>query len=209
MADEVQVDDATICRWLANTFARELGGTTIETYHSGGARPLLAYLGCDQRLSGQVARLERAIEAWADLDDPRLTLASDFAGLFLGEGHAGAPPYASLYSGAHPRLFQEPHDRMLANLGAIDVRLHDSLKEPADHLSVMLEYLARRIEMERSHPPDGWTKATHDQFIQDELLSWLPSFADRAHSIRTASDFYKAVIALTAAYMRVLVARAE
>ena len=84
MSDEVQVDDPTICRWLANTLAHELAGTAIATYRSGGARPLFAYLGHDQRLSDQVSRLERAIEAWAGLDDPRLELASDFTTLFLG-----------------------------------------------------------------------------------------------------------------------------
>ena len=209
MSDEVQVDDPTICRWLANTLAHELDGTAIDTYSSGGARPLLAYLGHDRRLPDQVPRLEWAIEAWADLDDPRLELASDFATLFLGDGLAGAPPYASLYVGAHPRLFQEPHERMLANLRAVDMRLDDSLKEPADHLSIMLAYLARRIDKEASRPADPSVKSTYQQFIQVELLTWLPSFAERAAGVRTTNDFYTAVIALTVAFVGVLAARAD
>ena len=209
MTEPVNVDEAAVCRWLSRFYARELDETTIAVYRSGGAAPIFAYLTKHQRLVSHVKRIERDIEAWSELSEPRLELACDFAGLFLGDGRTGALPYASFYCGAEGRLFQAPHERMATRLRAINLRVREDLREPADHLAVMLEYLASRLEMGKVRPRVSTSEENCGHFVRTELLTWLPAFLKRANETATATDLYKAVISLTVDYLEGLVKRAD
>ena len=195
------VDEAVICRWLAGLFATELDEETIGAYRDGAAAPFLAYLASDCGLGDQAGRLRTAIDGWAGIEDLRLELAGDFGALFHGDARHAAVPYASAYCGRTRDLFQEPHERMQARLGGVGLAVREDRREPADHLSIMLEYLALRLAAEREGSAPQAPDEGSAGFVREELLNWLPAFAQMASRIRTASDTYPAVIALTLAFL--------
>jgi TorA maturation chaperone TorD len=71
----------------------------------------------------------------------------------------------------------------------------------------MLEYLASCLEMGKVRPQISTSEKNCGHFIQTELLTWLPAFMKRANETATATDLYKAVIALTVDYLEGLVNR--
>ena len=195
-ADLVAIDDSAVCRWLSWSFARELDEDTLRVYASGGATPIFTYLARERGLVKSLERLERAIAAWSDLTDPKLDLAADFAALFLGPGEAGAPPYASCYT-SPGHLFGEPHDRMMKRLEVTELVASILPDEPADHLALMLDYLAHCFAAHKLNPAASLPFEEPTEFIRNELLTWLPAFQERAERVKVASDTYKALIALT------------
>ena len=195
-ADLVAVDDAAVCRWLSWSLARELDADALQVYDSGGADPLFTYLARHRGLAAPLGRLEQAITAWSDLADPKLELAADFATLFLGSGDAGAPPYASCYT-PPGQLFGAPHDRMLRRLKVAELAAPMLPGEPADHLALMLDYLAHCFAAHKLTPAASLPFEEPTEFIQSELLTWLPAFQERAERVQVASDTHMALIALT------------
>lgn len=199
-ADPVSIDDSAVCRWLSWSFARELDLDALQVYDSGGAAPLFVYLARHQNLVASLNRLERTINTWSDFDDPRLELAADYATLFLSSGDAGAPLYASCYmSPGH--LFGPPHDRMTRRLEVVELATSILPGEPADHLALMLDYLAHCFAAHNSAPPTPLPFEEPGEFIRSELLTWLPAFQERAERVQVASDTHKALIALTVAVL--------
>lgn len=201
------VDDAVVCRWLARLYLSELDDEAIEAYASGMAAPILDHLAKDTKLVGHVESVRSAIAQWPEIEDIRLELAADFAALFLGDARAGAPVYASCYCGSEGELFQEPHDRMEARLRAIRLGIREDVREPADHLSIMLQYLAVRLEGEADVQVAEVPGEPCGRFIRNELLNWLPQFAQAAEPVRTTSEIYKGIIGLTVEYLRGLSSR--
>jgi TorA-specific chaperone len=194
--DLVEIDDAAVCRWLSWSFARELDVDTLQVYNSGGATPIFTYLARHEGLAIPLERLKRAITTWSFLVDPELELAADFATLFLVSGDAGAPPYASCYT-APGNLFGTPHDRMIKKLEATGLVASILPDEPADHLAIMLDYLAHCFAANKLTPAASHPFEEATEFIRNELLTWLPTFQERAERVRVASDMHKALIALT------------
>ncbi|WNK20726.1 molecular chaperone TorD [Halomonas piscis] len=201
-------DDAVLCRWLATLLSAELDEDTLASYRRGDAGPLFDLLR-ERGLSEASSRVEKALKGLVLLPEPRLELAADFAELFLVDGRSAAPPYASLYTEPAARLHGEAAARMEARLAAAGFAVKDGVGEPADHLAVMLDYLASALE---SASPAADSKIgsmagskeggeTPGAFIRAELSPWLPALARRCERVSTASDFYPAVVALASAYV--------
>ena len=195
-ADPVAIDDSTVCRWLSWNFARELDDDILRVYASDGAAPIFRYLACHAPLNEPLERLQRAIADWTTLSDHKLELAADYAALFLGPGEAGAPLYASCYT-PPGHLFGAAHERMLKRLQASDLAISTLSGEPADHLALMLDYLAHRLADEDQPAATVTRFETAGEFMQNELLSWLPAFRQRAQQVEVVSDTHRALIALT------------
>ena len=189
---------ALLCQWFSTLLAAELDTDTLNAYMSGEAAPLLADLAVIPELAPHVKKLSQAINTLALLEQPKLELAADFTGLFLSDARHSPAPYASLY--LDDRRFSGPSlARMQARLAAIGMTVSEQLKEPADHLSIMLDYLAEGYRQLAEHPTTD-AEAEVAKFVHEELASWLPEWAARAKKTDTASAFYPALLALIAAY---------
>nr|WP_299240103.1 molecular chaperone TorD [uncultured Halomonas sp.] len=203
---------ALLCRWLSTLFAKELDEATLKAYLEGEAEPLLALLCDHEQLAPLVARFNQALNVLRLFEQPRLELAADFATLFLMDGRTAAPPYASLYQSGQALFHQQPTERMETRLRAAGYDVKKDFGEPADHLAVMLDYLAtghERLgeassEAEREEIQGGLV-----QFIDEELTPWLPTFAQRCQEIDTASDFYPTLGQLVADYCATLSTQAS
>lgn len=159
------------------------------------------------------------MQGWVMLAEPRLELAADFASLFLTDTRAGAPPYASLYTELSGQFSGQALSRMQERLLQIGYAVKNELAEPADHLAVILDYLAARCAMLGALNPgeisadaaaEAETLAAAQVlevagelplFLEQELLSWMPQFTARCQQVSVVSDFYPALAALTEAYL--------
>ncbi|VEI47839.1 chaperone protein TorD [Actinobacillus equuli] len=62
-------------------------------------------------------------------------------------------------------------------------RLHN---EPSDHLCIYLEVLIKLIETEQP-------SQIQQQFIRQQLLSWLPQWAEKTAQIHSSTVFYQII----------------
>ena len=189
---------ALLCQWFATLLANELNEEQLQSYLDGQATPLLEALGEQPELATAVARLRQAIATLPLLAQPRLELAADFAGLFLSDARHSPAPYASLYKeGA--RFNGPPNARMQQYLASMNYEVDKAFSEPADHLAIMLDYLAENYRR-LAHAPTPEAEAVVAEFVQQELSDWVGQLAPRANQVDTASDFYPALLALLAAF---------
>ncbi|MGO2133707.1 MAG: molecular chaperone TorD [Halomonas sp.] len=210
MSDDTFQQRALICRWLSTLLANELDDSTLQAYFDGQAKPILETLGEYESMAALITRFNNALNAVRLLEHPQLELAADFASLFLVDGHASAPPYASLYQsqgeGQTAMFYRPVVERMEVRLKAAGYQVDDQFKEPADHLAIMLDYLAT-----------GWERIanTQESFAQNEMLqgleqfvrselAWLPRFERRAEGIETVCDLYPCIVAMVTQYRSVL-----
>ncbi len=170
---------AEIYWWFSSLFARELTEQEIARYHSPEIRAFLTGLGENPSLKPAIDRLVDALNRLQDREDAQLELAADFCELFLKTAKHGALPYASIYLSESGLLNQEPADEMQALMAKHGVKVDETLKEPADHLAIQLDFLGNLIirsnELEQEkHMEEAFS--TQNAFIQKHLLTWLPKF---------------------------------
>ncbi|MDP5291044.1 molecular chaperone TorD [Oceanimonas sp. CHS3-5] len=192
---------ALLCQWLATLMSKELDDATLQAYQAGDAAPLLDWL-AEDGLSDEADALRSAIAGLALFEHPRLELAADFATLFLSDARHSAAPYASCYLTERGGFMAEPAQRMAQRLANAGVTLPDDFKEPADHLAVMLDYLAGgyRQLAELSGPAQATALAGLTQFLREELCNWLPAFSHRCQRQPTASPFYPGLARLVVGF---------
>lgn len=205
--------ESLLCRWFSTLLGAELEEAMLTRYRRGEARPLLDLLRDEHGLAEDAARVERALSRLVMFTTPHLELAADFAELFLADARSGAPPYASLYADESGRFHAAPAERMEARLAAAGYTIRREVGEPADHLAIMLDYLARRLMAlaeasdETGDEPAERVSTLRCElraFLAEELCPWLPRLVARSAVPSTASDLYPAVLALTAAYLETL-----
>lgn len=198
LVGEYYQHQALLCQWFSTLLAAELDLATLQAYMAGDAAPLLEELALLPELTESVHALEHAINGLSLLEQPKLELAADFASLFLSDARHSPAPYASLY--LDDGRFNGPSaQRMQQRLMAAGYAVDAQFKEPADHVAIMLDYLAesyRRLALD----PTPQAEANVAQFVSEELASWLPELALRARKTDTASQFYPALLALMARY---------
>lgn len=198
LVGEYYQHQALLCQWFATLLAAELDEAGVRAYMTGEAAPLLADLEGIPELAQPVQQLSQAINTLGLFEQPRLELAADFASLFLGDARHSPAPYASLY--LDEGRFSGPSlQRMQARLSAMGMAVSEQLTEPADHLSIMLDYLAESYRRLAANPTST-AEAEVAYFVRDELATWLPALASRCQQVDTASAFYPALLALIAAY---------
>ena len=118
--------------------------------------------------------------------------------MFLLDAEAGALPYASAYDTEQLQLqlYGPAEARMRAFLATASLAVGDEFKEPADHLAVYLSLMARFAEQDASTDNRPVAARNQSDFLQDALLTWLPSFASRNRKASPRYDFYPALAAL-------------
>lgn len=195
---ELASQHAIIYQWFASLLAAELTLPQIQAYIAGDAKLLLQQLAQETQLIQQIQVFNQAITTLSLLTDPKLELAADFASLFLSDARHGAAPYASIYQDKNTfngPAAQRMHQRLIKSGFAVTAEF----KEPADHLALMLDYLAEQYRLLAQQPCQVLATSLHC-FVQQELNNWLPLWQQQAININTASKFYPVLIGIITTY---------
>lgn len=116
----------------------------------------------------------------------------------------GAPPYQSVYESKEGLLMGPAALEMERRLAQLNLARGERLTEPADHLSIELEYLVRLLEK-------GWTEDQPElirqavAFAKEVMVPWVTQFNARLGR-ETDCLFYPAAGRLTAALLNLIAA---
>jgi TorA maturation chaperone TorD/DNA-binding transcriptional regulator YdaS (Cro superfamily) len=117
----------------------------------------------------------------------------EFFNLFIGVGRGELLPYASFYLTGF--LNERPLGRVREDLNRLGIERSEGNHDPEDHVATLLEVMAGLSAGDIAAEPGA-----EQAFFERHLKPWvLRFFADLA--VAEASDFYKAVAAVGAAFI--------
>ena len=185
---------ALVYQLLSSLFAREIDEKRLKELTSEAAQQFWTQLGGDTRLSPSVDKIRSRLNGIQD-NEALLELAADYCGIFLVGTKHSASPYASLYLNTEdePLLFGQQHQQMSEFLHQSKLQVQSYFPEPADHLAVMLAYMAHLC----CHSEDS----AQLRFLETCINSWLATFT--AQLIKCDKNgFYSAVAILTLEWVK-------
>ncbi|MGI2023067.1 molecular chaperone TorD [Shewanella sp. MF08487] len=185
---------ALVYQLLSSLFAREIDEKRLKELTSEAAQQFWIQLGSDTQLSPSVDKIRCRLNGIQD-HEALLELAADYCGIFLVGTKHSASPYASLYLNTEeePLLFGQQHQQMSEFLHQSKLQVQSHFPEPADHLAVMLAYMAHLC----CHSDDS----TQLRFLETCINSWLATFT--AQLIKCDKNgFYSAVAILTLEWVK-------
>lgn len=189
--------------WFATLFAAELSDEQIAEYDSYDVRSFLKSLSTLDPMRDAVAELNDAIARLLVRPDRQQALATDFAGLFLGDPQQGALPYESLYRGEGGLLMQGPMMQMQARLTRLGISVSDKYQEPEDHLAIELDLMGnliiRAAEARTADERARWL-AEQDGLLHEQLLGWFSRF-EQACRAKDSFGFYGACARLLGVFL--------
>lgn len=173
----------------------EVNQEQLTVYYGGAAGAFFDVMSevCD--IDRQRSAFETALAELPALDTPRLSLAADFAAMFLLGERTNAQPYAGLFSEGTGKVFGATHDRMVARFAARGLGQSVPTNEPADHISFLLEYTSVLLSA-----PDGGAETAQD-FLRSEILPWFDRWAEAACHVPVMSGFYPAIVRIAKVYL--------
>ncbi|QQX79328.1 molecular chaperone TorD [Shewanella sp. KX20019] len=198
-ANPVNQARSTVYQLLSSLFAKEIDHKTLHELTSTQAQAFWSQLAAESDFKADVDVL---VAEFAKLNNDKalLELAADYCGLFLVGTKHSASPYASLYltdkpatKGNEPLLFGEQHQQMTQFLKQSQLQVQSEFPEPADHLAVILAYVA--------HTNTRTNNQQQLQFIRDNLANWLATFVAKVAKVDTGK-FYIALAQLTLAWVK-------
>lgn len=188
---------AMVYRLLSSLFAKEVDRNLLHEITSEQALTFWSQLASQTEFKADVDTLV-AVLTQLKSDRDLLELAADYCGLFLVGTKHSASPYASLYlenagigKGNEPLLFGEQHQMMVNFLKMSKLQVQTNFPEPADHLAVILAYVAYLCDSDKGSETD----AVQLEFIESKL-SWLGNFTAKVTTCDTGK-FYNALARLT------------
>ena len=128
-------------------------------------------------------------------------LAAEYASLFLNVGLKPVHLAESVYLGKDHLLYEEPYFDVVRIYQIYGFRRRASFREPEDHISIELEFMAHlcdlaalSIEQGKEDFAAGYLR-NQKEFLETHLAKWTPELAKK---LRWASknDFYLAVAGL-------------
>jgi putative dimethyl sulfoxide reductase chaperone len=156
---------------------------------------------------GALAEFASSLEG-ANLDDIKLQLDIEYAGLFLGVWQLPPHPSESAYSGNEHLIMQKARDEVLMMYRSIGLDKVSEFREPEDHIAIELQFMAylsgKTSEALKSNNLVDTRKYLEVQraFLNDHLAKWAPKLAaDILQSARR--EFYKAIAKITEGYVRI------
>lgn len=194
---------ATVIWWFATLFGQELSKEQFAALSGEEGQHLFDYLAQFDDLAPEVVKLKHSLTKLNKNELPHLECAVEFSQIFLSDFKTGAPPYASVYCSKDGLMFQEPHTHMTNLLQSKGLSVEQGFKEPADHLAIELDYLGNLVIASLNQPIDAHMVDEQQTFIDDVLLSWLPSFANKISNQSNDSGFYSAASRLLLNYLQI------
>ncbi|MFA9489285.1 MULTISPECIES: molecular chaperone TorD [unclassified Mannheimia] len=180
-----------LLQWLRNLLARELSNEQLKTLQAVEFQQFFAFL-AELGFTSHSKALAEEIQKLSLFENPRLELSADFAQCFLLEGRSSALPYASAYL-VDPAL-TDNLAKMDHYLDRFKLQLNRETNEPSDHLVVYLEVLIQLIEQNKHEEAND--------FIKNQLLTWLPQLAEKAEKTTITTRFYPILVRLLLAVLR-------
>lgn len=169
--------------FLARLFLHEITDDFVQEVNSAQGQDFLTGLASIQSMSEVVMALKKRFKLLGN-EKSQLELAADYCALFILENRLEVSPYASYYlSDKEKLLFGEYHHKMTEMLKKRKLTLNSEFKEPADHIGVIISYLAWLI---KSDTPSDEQAA----FASAYLLSWLPKLSAGLQNYQ-GSTFYQ------------------
>ncbi|MCG9754139.1 molecular chaperone TorD [Shewanella insulae] len=183
---------ARVYRLLSDLFTKEIDHQRLQSLQSAEAQAFFDLLAGEPKLTSEVNTIQAVLAELGD-EPALLNLAADYCGLFLVGGKQSANPYAGLYltpegDEEQPLLFGPQHQEMLAQLKQSKLGVQSDFPEPADHISVILAYVAQQAT--------SLEDKAQQAFIAKYLDAWLAEFAKRV-SDRDPGRFYQALARFT------------
>ncbi|MHB1121750.1 MAG: TorD/DmsD family molecular chaperone [Ramlibacter sp.] len=181
---QIAENRAALYHWFARAFfAPPVEGEVIEM-RGGKTQLLLKSLAATP---GAVTGIEAMCSALASGTPASVAsiLGAAHARLFYGAGgYESASPYRSVYSSERGLLCQRATAEMERVLRQHRLRPQDDVCEPSDHLSIQLEVMSQLASRfaEAAEQKAGTLSALQAEqadFLANQLLSWLPAFAQR------------------------------
>jgi len=203
-------DRTVLLDWLAALLSREPTPATIAALAGPEGDGITAELSAVPDIGAAFAALVQVTRdvraAHATDEAAALTLAGRFGTLFLGAGgrSRSAHPHASVYRDGG-RTHGSSEARAAAFLALHNLSVAETIKEPADHIAVMLAGLATLADRETTALEQDTTEgreqaaalaAAQQAFAVEELAPWLPDFRARVET-GDPSGFHAAVARLT------------
>ena len=194
-----------IYSWFKDILSHELSEPQVQYYYTGTFEPLFDLL-AELGFATATHQLQSAFRQLQQDPHGQLELAADFAQLFLLDGQSSALPYASAYLN---------EEQSVANLSEMDKLLRQyqlavnrATNEPSDHLCVYLEIFLKLLEDQSIQPQPTQQQPTQQQpiqqqqdFVQRQLLTWLPHFVDKSQKIALKSQIYPIIVVLLADFI--------
>lgn len=192
---------ALVYQLLSSLFAREVDEQRLKELTSEAAQQFWEQLSLEANFTQSVDKIRSTLNGIKD-DEALLELAADYCGLFLVGTKHSASPYASLYLSGEdePLLFGQQHQQMSEFLHQSKLQVQSYFPEPADHLAVMLAYMAHLC----CHSEDN----VQLSFLQTCVDSWLAKFINQLTQC-DKNGFYSAVAILTLAWVKQDIAQLE
>jgi len=141
-----------------------------------------------------------------DLENVRVQLAVEYAGLFCGVWRVPAHPSESSYFTGGQLVMQQPRDEVLKIYRSMGLDKVDQFREPEDHIALELQFMTDLCEKTSVALKDGnlsdakkYLEVQMD-FLNEHLGKWVPKLA--ADILKSARrEFYKAVAKITDGYV--------
>ncbi|MGL4712930.1 MAG: molecular chaperone TorD [Shewanella sp.] len=185
---------ALVYQLLSSLFAREIDKQRLNQLTSEAAQQFWRQLSLEPKLTQSVNKMLCTLNEIKD-DEALLELAADYCGLFLVGTKHSASPYASLYLSGEdePLLFGQQHQQMSEFLQQSKLQVQSHFPEPADHVAVILAYIA--------HLCCHSENAVQLSFLQTCIDPWLAIFVDQLSQCDN-NGFYRAVATLTLEWVK-------
>ncbi len=135
-------------------------------------------------------------------------LAAEYASLFLNVGPKPVYLAESVYLGKNHLLYEDPYFDAVRIYQIYGFKKRASFREPEDHVSVELEFMAHlcdltalSLEQGREDYAAGYLK-NQKEFLETHLARWMPELVKK---MRWASknDFYLAMASLLDGFMTI------
>lgn len=191
MTDLIQINEqrAEFYWWMSSLFAHELDEKDLDNYLGAQMASYFTMLAQTPSLEKEVKAFREALSRQQIRQNAKLELAADFCSLFLTTSEDGALPYASIYIGEAKLLNDKPARLVEKWLARFSIAQNKNFNEPADHISVILDFFANMIILSNALTDEtAQENAFKDQldFLDQCLLSWLDLFVAK---INTHDDF--------------------
>ncbi len=197
----------TLYRLLSRGFSTEVDEPFIEWLVK--LQPVIADLAAEsdngdfkegsKLLTSFVGKVKSDYEK--DKHDFLQTLAAEYASLFLNVGPKPVYLAESVYLGKNHLLYEEPYFDVVRIYQIYEFKKRASFREPDDHVSVELEFMAHlcdlavlSLEQGKEDYAVGYLK-NQKEFLETHLIRWAPELVKK---VRWASknDFYLAMAGL-------------
>jgi TorA maturation chaperone TorD len=129
-------------------------------------------------------------------------IAEEFQLLFEGPAHLAAPPWESVYRTRERILFGPTTLEVREVYRRAGLALAEEGKEPEDHVSLELTFLADLCDRVAASGSDPIWIIAYKDFLTKHLSQWIPAFTDEI-LIHAQTDFYQGLARLLRAIIQV------